>query len=104
VESNTSRRRVFQDAYPPAFDGAFAVLFCKALEKTESLPEEERLSLTKVTADLQRRGIHALVIPEVDDIVQWLVPRLQQGDVVLGMSGRHFYGLHDKLLAALRTA
>ena len=104
VESNTSRRRVFQDAYPPAFEGAHAVLFCKPLEKADHLPEAERLSLPEVVATLEGAGIQARVIPEVDDMVDWLRTRVQPGDVVLGMSGRHFHGLHDKLLAALKPA
>jgi len=103
VESNTSRRRIFQDAYPPAFRGAHCVLFCKPLAKADNLPEEERLSLSEVVAQLETQGTQAQVIPEVDDIVRWLVPQLQKGDVVLGISGRHFYGLHDKILAAIRS-
>jgi len=103
VESNTSRRRIFQDAYPPAFTGAHCVLFCKPLAKADNLPEAERLSLTEVVNELQAHKIEAHVIPEVDDIVQWLTPRLEAGDVVLGISGRHFYGLHDKLLQSLSS-
>jgi UDP-N-acetylmuramate-alanine ligase len=101
VESNTSRRRIFQDDYPPAFDGAHAVLFCKPLEKADSLPPAERLSLEEVVAELKARGIQSRVIPEVDDMVDWLVPQLRRGDIVLGISGRHFYGLHDKIVARL---
>lgn len=101
VESNTSRRRIFQNDYPPAFQGAHTVLFCKPLEKADNLSAEERLSLPTVVEALTHNGIQAQVIKEVDDMVAWLLTQLRPGDVVLGMSGRHFYGLHDKLLAAL---
>jgi len=101
VESNTSRRRVFQADYPPAFEGANTVLFCKPLEKADNLSAEERLSLPEVVEVLEQQGIRSHVIEEVDDMVAWLVAELNPGDVVLGMSGRHFYGLHDKLLMAL---
>jgi UDP-N-acetylmuramate: L-alanyl-gamma-D-glutamyl-meso-diaminopimelate ligase len=104
IESNTSRRRVFQDDYAAAFDGATAVLFCRPLEKADNLPLDLRIDLDEVVAALRARGIDAQLIPEVQDIVDWLSPRLMPGDVVLGMSGRHFYGLHDRLLGALRTA
>ena len=103
IESNTSRRRVFQDEYPPAFEGAHAVLFCKPLAKADNLPPEQRIQLDVVVGELRRRGVDAHLIAEVDDIVAWLSDRVQPGDVVLGMSGRHFYGLHDKLLTALRS-
>ena len=102
VESNTSRRRIFQADYPSAFDGAHAVLFCKPLEKKDNLPPEERIDLDAVVAAIRKRGALAELIAEVDDIVAWLTPRLEPGDVVLGMSGRHFYGLHAKVLEALR--
>ncbi len=102
VESNTSRRRVFQDAYPPAFDGAHAVLFCKPLDKPDNLPAEARLSLDEVADAIRARGPECHLIPEVPDLVSWLVPRLAPGDVVLGMSGRHFHGLHALVLDALR--
>ncbi|MFT5431594.1 MAG: UDP-N-acetylmuramate: L-alanyl-gamma-D-glutamyl-meso-diaminopimelate ligase, partial [Myxococcota bacterium] len=92
VESNTSRRRIFQDAYPPAFDGADAVLFCKPHEKADNLPPDERISLTEVSAALEARGIEAHLIEEVADIVDWLASRVAAPDVVLGMSGRHFHG------------
>ena len=104
VESNTSRRRVFQSEYPPAFEGAHAVLFCKPLAKADNLLPEERISLQEVCEALQERGVRAELIPEVDDMVRWLTPRLRAGDTVLGMSGRHFYGFHDKVLEALREA
>ena len=103
IESNTSRRRAFQDAYPPAFEGATAVLFCRPLEKADNLPPEERIQLSEVVAALRDEGILAELIPEVGDMVAWLAARVQPGDVVLGMSGRHFYGLHQLLLDALRA-
>ncbi len=102
IESNTSRRKVFQDDYPPAFEGADAVLFCKPLEKQDNLPLELRIDLDAVCDALRARGIEAHLIPEVPDIVAWLEPRVRPGDIVLGMSGRHFYGLHEMTLDALR--
>jgi len=104
VESNTSRRRVFQDAYAPAFDGSHAVLFCKPHEKDDGLPESEQLQINELIDAISARGPEARLIPEVDDIVQWLLKRLQPGDVVLGMSGRHFHGLHTRLVAALASS
>ncbi|MFT7626180.1 MAG: UDP-N-acetylmuramate: L-alanyl-gamma-D-glutamyl-meso-diaminopimelate ligase, partial [Myxococcota bacterium] len=89
IESNTSRRKVFQDEYPPAFEGADAVLFCKPLAKADSLPLELRIDLGEVCRQLEQRDIEAHLIPEVPDMVRWLVDRVRPGDVVLGMSGRH---------------
>jgi len=101
VESNTSRRRVFQQAYVTAFSGAHCVVFCKPLAKKDNLAPEERLDLDGLVEDIKRDGTEAVLIPEVPDIVSWLAHRLEPGDVVLGMSGRHFYGLHDLLVKRL---
>ena len=101
VESNTSRRRIFQDAYGPAFDGSHAVLFCKPLEKDDGLPETERLLIDELLNAISDRGPIARLIPEVSDMVDWLKKHVEPGDIVLGMSGRHFHGLHDKLVTAL---
>ena len=101
VESNTSRRRVFQNDYPPAFDGAHSVVFCKPFAKADNLAPEDRIQLDVVVEKIRRRGPEAHLIAEVDDIVAYLLAGLEPGDVVLAMSGRHFYGLHDKLLSAL---
>ncbi len=101
VESNTSRRRVFQQAYIDAFSGAHCVVFCKPLAKKDNLAASERLDLESLVQDIQNQGTEAQLIPEVQDIVSWLTDRLRPGDVVLGMSGRHFYGLHDLLLKRL---
>ena len=75
---------------------------CKPLTKKDNLPEAERLDLAGLVKDIQIHGTKATLIPEVQDIVTWLADQLVPGDVVLGMSGRHFYGLHDRLLERLK--
>ena len=101
IESNTSRRKVFQAEWARAFQGAHTVLFCKPFDKPDNLPPEERIDLEAVIADLTAHGTPAHVIPEVDDLVGWLVERVAPGDVVVGMSGRAFSGFHQKLLQSL---
>jgi UDP-N-acetylmuramate: L-alanyl-gamma-D-glutamyl-meso-diaminopimelate ligase len=56
-----------------------------------------------VTDDLNAAGIHAQLIANVDDIVEHLTQNCRPGDIVLGMSGSAFGGLHRKLLQKLEA-
>jgi UDP-N-acetylmuramate: L-alanyl-gamma-D-glutamyl-meso-diaminopimelate ligase len=101
AESNTSRRRFFQDDYPRALAGADHVVLSKPLKKWDKLSPEEQIDVDRIVADLRAKGVDAHHIAEFDDIVTFVAERARPGDVVLGMSGRNFGGLHDKLLARL---
>lgn len=102
AESNTSRRRFFQEEYPVALGAADHVVLSKPLKKWDKLAPEDQIDCEKIVDDLRARGVDARHIPEFDDIVTWVAEHARPGDVVLGMSGRNFGGLHVKLLAALR--
>ncbi|MBM4343626.1 MAG: hypothetical protein FJ100_09645 [Deltaproteobacteria bacterium] len=102
AESNTSRRKVFEDVYPDAFTGADEVVLCAPLHKeTDKLRADEVMDAGRVCRSISERGVAAHFVPQVDDIVALLAERAQPGDVVLAMSGRDFQGLHGKLLARL---
>ncbi len=101
AESNTSRRRVFQDRYPTAFEGADEVVFVRPLVKDDDLSEAEQLDPVLLIEDLRRRGARARYIPDPEEILNLLVRESEPGDVVLFMSGRDFHGLAPALLSAL---
>ena len=103
AESNTSRRRFFQDDYPVALSDAEHVVLSKPLKKWDKLSEEEQIDVAAIVSVLRGKGVDAHHIAEFDDIVAFVGERAEPGDVVLGMSGRNFGGLHDKLLKALRA-
>ena len=103
AKSNTSRRRVFQADYPRALSQADEVILARSWEKQDGLKPEELLDLGQLVADIQALGPHTQVIPEVDDIVAYVAAHARPGDVVVGMSGSAFDGLHRKLLAALQA-
>jgi UDP-N-acetylmuramate: L-alanyl-gamma-D-glutamyl-meso-diaminopimelate ligase len=98
--TNTSRRRVFQDAYAESFEGADRVLVA-AVHKAEAVPPEERFDPEKLAADLWARGVEALYVPEVDAIVNTIESEARKGDVVAIMSNGAFGGIYGKLLEAL---
>lgn len=103
AKSNTSRRKVFQEDYPPAFESADRVVIAKPFEKRDDLNDDERIDIERLVADIEALGPDAERIPEVDPIVDRLVDQLEPGDLVAGLSGSNFGGLHTKLLEALET-
>jgi UDP-N-acetylmuramate: L-alanyl-gamma-D-glutamyl-meso-diaminopimelate ligase len=98
--SNTTRRRVFQDAFATAFAGADRVTF-GAIHRRDQLPEEQRLSVEEVLAQLHARGVAAETCEDPDAIATLVADQVASGDVVVLMSNGGFGGLASKLVAAL---
>jgi UDP-N-acetylmuramate: L-alanyl-gamma-D-glutamyl-meso-diaminopimelate ligase len=96
--SASSCRRVFQDDFARAFDGANEVVFAPVFRTT--LPEAERLSIPQLIDDLRCRGVRAREAP-VDGIVEIVAREHEPGDLVVVMSNGGFGGIHQKLLQAL---
>ncbi len=101
-ESNTSRRRVFQNEYVDAFAAADRILFCVPFEKADNLAPEQKIDMAKLVADINARGTPAVIIPKIDALAAAAVEAAKPGDVILGMSGRDFYGIHQKVLDLLK--
>ena len=102
AKSNTSRRKVFQSAYPEAFAQADLVLLSRPFAKQDGLLPEERLDIEQLAADIQFLGPETHLIPEVDAIVEFVAEYARAGDIILGLAGSSFDGLHQKLLDALK--
>ena len=102
-ESNTSRRRVFQADYAEAFRQADVAIIAQALVKNDSLADDESIDVATIARDIEAMRVEAHGDLPVDDVLALLVAETAPGDVVLGMSGRDFEGLHDRLLTALEA-
>ncbi|MFQ5673017.1 MAG: UDP-N-acetylmuramate:L-alanyl-gamma-D-glutamyl-meso-diaminopimelate ligase [Nitrospinales bacterium] len=98
--SATSRRAVFQKSFPAGFRLADRVVIAK-LFAPEKIEAGERLDLPLLLEDLRVMGKDAHLIPEVGDIVDFLVAQCKPGDVVLIMSSGGFGGIHRRLLDQL---
>jgi UDP-N-acetylmuramate: L-alanyl-gamma-D-glutamyl-meso-diaminopimelate ligase len=103
AKSNTSRRRVFQDDYPPAFESADIVVLSKPFQKKDSLGPDERLDIDQLAEQIRDLGPETVLIPDVDDIVDYVGKHAEDGDVIAGLSGSAFGGLHQKIVDRLRT-
>ncbi|MBD0324561.1 MAG: UDP-N-acetylmuramate:L-alanyl-gamma-D-glutamyl-meso-diaminopimelate ligase, partial [Aldersonia sp.] len=98
--SASSCRRVFQDDFARAFANADETVLARVYRST--LPEDERLSVDQLVADLGRAGRRARHIDTIEAIIDAIVREYHEGDVVLIMSNGGFGGIHRKLVAALQ--
>ena len=100
--TNTSRRKVFQKEYVPAFEGADLILIREA-PGLEKIPEEDRFSSVLLVEDLTASGRKARFFPDTGEILLHLSHELKEGDVVLIMSNGGFDNIHERLLDALES-
>jgi UDP-N-acetylmuramate: L-alanyl-gamma-D-glutamyl-meso-diaminopimelate ligase len=100
--TNSSRRKVFQEQYAGAFDGADLVLI-KEPPDLERIPPEDRFSARRLVDDVAARGKDAHFFPDVNAMLAFILPRVRPRDVLLIMSNGSFDNLHEKLLEKLRT-
>ena len=101
AKSNTSRMNVFHDAYVEALGRADLVVIARPYVKRDAIPKHRRLDVEALAADLRSRGVQAHLIPDADDIASFLADAARPGDVVAGLSGSAFSGLHRKALQRL---
>ena len=98
--SATSRRKFFEESFRTSFLKADRVILA-GLFSPDKISEEERLDVEAVTASICNLGGVAYFIPEVDDIVDYIIKNSRQGDVILVMSSGGFGGIHQKILEGL---
>ena len=97
--SATSCRRVFQAAYAQALRAADEVLVAPVFRST--LPAEERLSETRLVADLTVAGTRARHLETMEAIEDTIVDEARSGDRVVLMSNGDFGGLRETLCRRL---
>jgi UDP-N-acetylmuramate: L-alanyl-gamma-D-glutamyl-meso-diaminopimelate ligase len=100
--SNTLRRRVLQADLARSLALADEVIVASVF-RSEAVPEEERLELPELQADIQKHGAHARLIGNADEIIQTIASELGSGDVVTILSNGGFGGIYEKLPARLRA-
>ncbi len=98
--TNTSRRKVFQDAYVEVFDPADEVII-KEAEPLKNVPAEELFSCPKLVDELNGRGQKALYFPVTDQIIEHIAATARQGDVVAILSNGGFDNIHSRLIERL---
>jgi UDP-N-acetylmuramate: L-alanyl-gamma-D-glutamyl-meso-diaminopimelate ligase len=99
--SNSSRRKVFEQRYGEAFDGADRVFLSTPPLRHNDDPADF-LDPARVADLITARGVPATAHVSAADLLPLLLDEVRPGDLVLVMSNGSFDGLVDKLLAALR--
>jgi UDP-N-acetylmuramate: L-alanyl-gamma-D-glutamyl-meso-diaminopimelate ligase len=100
--TNSSRRRIFQEAYATAFDEADCICI-KQPPGLEAIPESERLDASRLVEDIKKRNKEAYFFSDSDGLMRFLIERSSAGDLVLCMSNGSFDGVPQRLLEALRA-
>jgi UDP-N-acetylmuramate: L-alanyl-gamma-D-glutamyl-meso-diaminopimelate ligase len=99
--SNTLRRRVLQSDLARSLALADEIVVAGVF-RSEAVPENERLELPALAAEIEHSGRRARLLPDADAIVQTISPELRKGDVVAILSNGGFGGIYEKLPARLR--
>jgi UDP-N-acetylmuramate: L-alanyl-gamma-D-glutamyl-meso-diaminopimelate ligase len=99
--SNTLRRRVLQTDLARSLAEADEVIVAGVF-RSEAVPENERLELPALAAEIERNGPQARLLADADAIVQTVAPEMRRGDVVAILSNGGFGGIYEKLPARLR--
>jgi UDP-N-acetylmuramate: L-alanyl-gamma-D-glutamyl-meso-diaminopimelate ligase len=99
--SNTLRRRVLQSDLARSLAQADEVIVAGVF-RSEAVPENERLELPALAAEIMRNGRQARLLTDADAIVQTVAPEMRSGDVVAILSNGSFGGIYEKLPARLR--
>lgn len=100
--SNTTRRAIFQDELPKAFEHADGV-FISQVARLDQIPENERLHPEAVVKAISKNGRPAFYEKNAATIVDRVVPMLRKEDVVVVFSNGGFDNIHEKLLTKLEN-
>jgi UDP-N-acetylmuramate: L-alanyl-gamma-D-glutamyl-meso-diaminopimelate ligase len=99
--SNTLRRRVLQSDLARSLAQADEVIVAGVF-RSEAVPENERLELPALAAEINQNGRRARLFADSDEIVETISPEMRSGDVVAILSNGGFGGIYEKLPARLR--
>ena len=98
----SSRLAVFQHEYPKSFVAADQVVIANVFEIDKVKERGALLSTAQLIKDIAGQNKPAVALTGVQEILNYLIPKLKAGDVVAIMSNGGFGGIHEKLLAALK--
>ena len=100
--TNSSRRKVFQDAYARAFDDAHCVCI-KQPSDMDKIDPAERLNTGELVRNIRRRKEQAHLFANSEKLMNFLLDYCRAGDLVLCMSNGSFDSLPVKFFQALQN-
>ncbi len=99
--SNTLRRKIFQKELESSFRDADWIIF-SSVHRKNALEPSNRLDLVALVKSLRLQGKKAEALSGAQGIVDYLIPKLGRGDIVVVMSNGSFDSIHELLLQALQ--
>jgi UDP-N-acetylmuramate: L-alanyl-gamma-D-glutamyl-meso-diaminopimelate ligase len=99
--SNTLRRKVLEADLIASLELADRVVMAGVYQQ-QRIPDAERLHPEDVVDTLNAHSTPAQLRPDVESILDAIVPDLKAGDVVAILSNGGFDGIYEKLPARLR--
>lgn len=99
--SNTLRRRILQSDLARSLAQADEIVVAGVF-RSEAVPENERMQLPELAAEILNHGKQARLLDDADAIVRTIAPEMRSGDVVAILSNGGFGGIYEKLPARLR--
>jgi UDP-N-acetylmuramate: L-alanyl-gamma-D-glutamyl-meso-diaminopimelate ligase len=99
--SNTLRRKVLEADLIASLELADRVVMAGVYQQ-QRIPDAERLHPEDVVDALNAHSTPARLRPDVESIIDAIVPELKAGDVVAILSNGGFDGIYEKLPARLR--
>jgi UDP-N-acetylmuramate: L-alanyl-gamma-D-glutamyl-meso-diaminopimelate ligase len=100
--SNTLRRRVLQNDLARSLAQADEVIVAGVF-RSEAVPENERMQLPELAAEIGRHGKRARLLGDADAIVEQTATEMRSGDVIAILSNGGFGGIYEKLPARLQA-
>ena len=104
--SISSARKEFEEGYKEAFHEADRVIIGRHFHRDRyenRYGVEHMMSIPDIIQRLQKDGIAAEQINDVDQIAQRVAQDAGEGDVILVMSSGAFDGIHEKILERLKA-
>ena len=99
--SATNARATFEERYPAAFAPADQVVIGK-VPRPERARQDPLFSSERLAEFIRQQGKPACFIPEVPDIIDYLLSGVRPGDMVVFMSNSSFGHAQQQLLTALQ--
>ena len=100
--TGSSRRKFFQNTYPPSFKPADLVYIAEPYKKSV-LNKKDVFSSWQLANDLNKKGIESYALKDADHIVAHLkksfAQRTQRPTIIVVMTSGDFDGIHKKLIA-----
>ena len=103
--TGSSRRKFFQNAYPPSFESADLVYITEPYKK-HALNKKETFSSWQLAKDLNKQGTETYALKNADAILKSIKKRLPsiltQPSIIVVMTSGEFDGIHKKLVSLFK--